>query len=103
LIGGIVSRRNNFSIDRQVIFKRNDPEPGTFILEKFYHAFNPNSEIEKGARPPRALFSAPSRKTVGRSKKFQTSRLDGVVQSAGREARPATPVAGVLPNFGIRV
>jgi hypothetical protein len=24
------------------------------------------------------------------------------VPSAGREARPATPVAGVLPNFGIR-
>jgi len=65
--------------------------------------FTPNSEMEKGARPPRALFSAPSRKTMGRSKKFQTSRLDGVVQSAGREARPATPVAGVLPNFGIRV
>jgi hypothetical protein len=40
---------------------------------------------------------------VGRSKKFQTSRLDGVVQSAGREALPATPVAGVLPNFGVRV
>ena len=65
--------------------------------------FEPKLRNRKGSAPAPGLFSAPSRKTVGRSKKFQTSRWDGVVQSAGREARPATPVAGVLPNFGIRV
>ena len=57
----------------------------------------------KGSAPaPGAVFRA-SRKNVGRSKKFQAGRLDDVVRSAGRGARPATPVAGVLPNFGIRV
>jgi hypothetical protein len=54
-----------------------------------------------GSAPaPGAVFRA-SRKTVGRSKTFHTRRLDDVVRSAGREAHPATPVAGVLPNFGI--
>jgi hypothetical protein len=57
----------------------------------------------KGSAPaPGAVFRA-SRKTVGRSNMFQTSRRDDVVPNAGREARPATPVAGVLPNFRIRV
>jgi hypothetical protein len=47
-------------------------------------------------------FSAPSRKTwthqkqSGRSEQFHA-------QEAGREARPATPEAGVHPNIGIRV
>jgi formylglycine-generating enzyme required for sulfatase activity len=44
------------------------PIPGCYSydvnLTGGYHpAFNPNSEIERGARPPRALFPAPSRKT----------------------------------------
>ena len=51
---------------------------------------------------PRALFSS-SRRKPGSCEKFQTRRLDDFVRSAGREARPATPVAGVLPNleFGL--
>ena len=59
----------------------------------------PNSEIEWGARPPRAQFSAPSRKTVERTKKFQTHDVLNAFQSAGREARSATPGAGVLPEL----
>jgi hypothetical protein len=57
-----------------------------------------DSEIEKGARPPRALFSAPSRKTVGRSKKFQTNRHDDIMRSAGREARPRYARGGRAPQ-----
>jgi hypothetical protein len=37
------------------------------------------------------------------SEKFRTQDLFIVAGSAEREARSATPVAGVLPNFGIQV
>ena len=46
-----------------------------------------------GARPPRALFSAPSRKIPGARK--------GIGTGCGSPA--PEPGAGVLPKFGIRV
>src|ERR1035438_4485549 len=55
-----------------------------------------------GAHPPRVLFSAPSRKTSAASE-FPKLLCPSHTQEAGREARPATPGAGVLPNFGVRV
>jgi hypothetical protein len=55
-------------------------------------ALNPNSEIELGARP---------RRKPGRAGNSQRSGLCHP-QPPGREARPATPGAGVLPNFSIR-
>ena len=65
--------------------------------------FEPELRRKGSASAPGAVFRA-SRNTVGRSEKFQTIGSDDVVRSAGREARPATPVAGVLPNiFGIQV
>jgi len=64
--------------------------------------FYPELRNRKGSAPAPGAVVRASRKTVGRSKKFQTRRLDDVVRSAGREARPATPVAGMLPNFVVR-
>ena len=57
---------------------------------------NPNSEIGMGARPPRALFSAPSRKTPG-ARNFSTpgETTPRPMRNAG--ARPATPEAGAIP------
>ena len=62
----------------------------------------PNSEVERGACPPRARFSAPSRKTAG-GRKCCKGSCQCRAQAAGREARPATPGAGVLTEFGNRV
>jgi hypothetical protein len=65
-------------------------------------SFNPNSEIETGARPPRAQFSAPSRKTrAHRNVPIVRGRVTRNRLAA--RARPATPGAGVLPSFGVRV
>jgi len=46
-------------------------------------------------------FSALSRKTLAASK-FPKLFCPSHTQEAGREARPATPGAGVLPNFRVR-
>jgi hypothetical protein len=56
-----------------------------------------------GAHPPRVRFSAPSRKTSDASK-FPKLLCPAHTPEAGREARPATPGAGVLPNseFGLK-
>ena len=64
---------------------------------------DPNSEIEWGARPPRALFSAPSRKTSGawNFSDMSTCRRSAIALDA--RARPATPAASVLPSFGNRI
>jgi hypothetical protein len=59
---------------------------------------NPNSEVECGARPPRALSFAPSRKTSG-NRKCHVASLGVVAPEAGRGGAPAAPGAGVLPNF----
>ena len=59
-------------------------------------------KLEWGAHAPRVRFSAPSRKTVDGPGSSECSRPPRA-QNAGREARPTTPGAGVLPNFGIRV
>ena len=53
---------------------------------------------ERGARPPRAQFSAPSRKTVGHTKDFPVQDTFQIAQSAERGARSVTPGAGVLPQ-----
>ena len=64
---------------------------------------NPNSEVETGsARAARAVFRALA-ENAERAEKFQTFGRRSWGQTAGREARPATPEAGVLPNFGFRV
>jgi hypothetical protein len=58
--------------------------------------------MKKGSAPAsgavfRALAENPgAQKQSGRSEQFHA-------QEAGREARPATPGAGVLPSIGIRV
>jgi len=59
----------------------------------------------RGARPPRAQFSAPSRKTSNARNRFK-SGFPHRAPSAGCEAQPATPGAGVLPiagEFGVAV
>jgi hypothetical protein len=62
---------------------------------------NPELRNEKGSAPaPGAVFRALAEnpdapKQSGRLEQFHA-------QEAGREARPATPGAGVLPNIGIR-
>src|SRR5882724_2716606 len=65
-------------------------------------AFNPNSDMQRGARPPRALFSAPSRKTWVH-KYFPSVRVSFTRKMLAARARPATPGAGVLPSSGVRV
>ena len=58
----------------------------------------------KGARPPRALFSAPSRKTPRAPKNFQAFVTSSTRKWLAARAQPATSGAGVLPvYFGIRV
>ena len=64
---------------------------------------NPNSEIEWGARPPRALFSAPSRKTSGCQELSWALAFAPRAKVLDARARPATPAAGVLPSFRNRV
>jgi beta-glucosidase len=59
-------------------------------------------ENRKGARPPRALFSAPSRKTRAHRKVPSVCSRSTRKWLAAR-ARPVTPEAGVLPSFGVRV
>ena len=66
-------------------------------LEAFW-PLSPNSDAERGARPPRALFSAPSRKTQVREIVRKPGIRRGPKMLAAR-ARPATPVAGVLPDL----
>jgi hypothetical protein len=56
-------------------------------------------------RPPRAQFSAPSRKTSNARNRFKPG-FPHHAQSAACEAQPATPGAGVLPiagKFGVDV
>ncbi len=65
-------------------------------------AFSPNSGIERERAPaPGVVFRALAENPVA-LKRFERS-CQGRAQGAGREARPATPGAGVLLNFGIRV
>ena len=59
-------------------------------------ALTQTPNLKWGARPPRAQFSAPSRKTSDAQESSDDSRHSNKPE-AGREARPATPVAGVLP------
>ena len=56
---------------------------------------NPNSEIETGARPPRAPFAAPPRKTRP-PRKVPSARGCVTRNRLAAGARPATPGAGVL-------
>jgi hypothetical protein len=64
--------------------------------------FIPNSEIEKGARPPRAQFSAPSRKTTARGMvpRVTTNHL---APNAGREGASSHARGGRDPQFGVWV
>ena len=58
-----------------------------------------NSEIETGACPPRAQFSAPSRKI--RAHRNIPSLIGSFTRNKlFARARTATPGAGVLPKFG---
>jgi len=50
-----------------------------------------------GARPPRALFYAPSRKTRAQGN-VSLSAAESHAKMLSARARPATPVAGVLPS-----
>ena len=52
--------------------------------------------LKWGACPPWAQFSAPSRKTSDAQESSNASRHSNMPE-AGREARPATPEAGVIP------
>ena len=54
-----------------------------------------NFGINRGARPPRALFSAPSRKMVARADKFR----HGNSETRNARARSLTPGACVLPGI----
>ena len=60
----------------------------------------PSFEVERGARPPRALFSAPSRKTFAVRKSSDPSARS---RARKRDARrvPRHPRAGVLPSFRV--
>jgi len=78
--------------------------------------FSPNSEIERGAHPPRVLFSAPSRKTrAHRNISNVQDRIARQLLAAGRDQRrpgracsptsefgfnPALGTEDALPDFG---
>src|ERR1017187_5240359 len=53
------------------------------------------------ARPPRAQFSAPSRETLVLPQGAHMEKPH-THQTAGREARSATPGAGVIPSFRLK-
>jgi hypothetical protein len=64
------------------------------------HLLNPKTEIEIGSAPaPGAVFRALAENNE-RNKKVPVRPGILVSQTAGREARPATPEAGVLPSSG---
>jgi hypothetical protein len=64
---------------------------------------NLKSEIEMGSVPaPGAVFRALAENNE-RNKKVPVRPGILVSQTAGREARPATPEAGVLPSSGFQV
>ena len=60
--------------------------------------FNPKSEAERGARPPRALFSAPSRKTPDAGN-FPAPLTPLACRRLAARARPATPEGGRALQF----
>jgi hypothetical protein len=62
---------------------------------------NPKTEIETGARPPRAQFSAPPRKTRAHRKVSSVHFSFARKMLAARRGQQR-PGAGVLPNFGFR-
>ena len=64
---------------------------------------NLNSEMERGARPPQALFSAPSRKTPAAGNCAEASNLSRA-EDAGREAASSYARGGRAPrtsDFGL--
>ena len=92
------SKRAHFTFCVISLTPRFSPAVGESKLPK---PFQPDFR-SGGARPPRALFPAPSRKTPGAQKNSEDS-CQCRAQGADREARPATPGAGVLPfYFGVR-
>ena len=67
-------------------------------------AFNPDSETEVGARPPRALFSAPSRKTPAAGNSAEARNLSPA-EDAGREGASSHARGGRAPRaseFGFK-
>ena len=64
--------------------------------------FIPNSEIEKGARPPQAQFSAPSRKTTARGMVPRVT-TNHRAPNAGREGASSHARGGRDPQFGVWV
>ena len=65
-------------------------------------AFNPDSETEVGARPPRALFSAPSRKTPA-AENCARSDNRSWAKNAGRKGASSDARGGHAPRcFGVR-
>jgi hypothetical protein len=60
-------------------------------------SFIPNSETERGARPPRALFSAPSRKTP-EAGNYAEARNPSWAEDAGREGAASNARGGRAPR-----
>jgi hypothetical protein len=55
--------------------------------------------VKWGARPPRAFFSAPSRKNPARTKQFQSSVGTTAPEQRNARARSTTSGAGALPSY----
>jgi hypothetical protein len=68
---------------------------GSFIERRW---LNPNSELEMGAPPPRAQFSAPSRKTPA-AENCAKEGNPPPAEKAGREGASSNARAGVLPEL----